>query len=147
VGIDLPNATVMIIEHAERFGLAQLHQLRGRVGRGAKQSYCFLMAGYPQSQEARTRLQVMQRTTDGFIIAEEDLSLRGPGAFFGTQQSGLPELKVANLVRDGALLEPARKEAFSWIEEDPTLNRPESLPVRSALERKWKGKIEWLAVG
>jgi len=147
VGIDLPNATVMIIEHAERFGLAQLHQLRGRVGRGAKQSYCFLMAGYPQSQEARTRLQVMQRSTDGFVIAEEDLALRGPGAFFGTQQSGLPELRVANLVRDGALLEPARKEAFQWIEQDPALSRSESLSIRSALERKWKGKIEWLAVG
>jgi len=147
VGIDLPNATVMVIEHAERFGLAQLHQLRGRVGRGSKQSYCFLIAEYPQSNEAKARLQVMQKSTDGFIIAEEDLAIRGPGEFFGTRQAGLPELKVANLVRDVQILETARKEAFLWIENDSTLDKPESLSLRSALERKWKGKIEMLTVG
>ena len=147
VGIDLPNVTVMVVEHAERFGLAQLHQLRGRVGRGAKQSYCFLIAEYPLSQEAKRRLQVMKESTDGFIIAEEDLSLRGPGEFFGTQQSGLPALKIADLMRDGFLLEPARKEAFAQIEQDPTLSQPDSLSLRSALERKWKGTIECLAAG
>ncbi len=147
VGIDLPNATVMVIEHAERFGLAQLHQLRGRVGRGSKQSYCFLIAEYPQSNEAKARLQVMQKSTDGFIIAEEDLAIRGPGEFFGTRQAGLPELKVANLIRDVQILETARKEAFLWIENDPTLDRPESDSLRMSLERKWKGKIEMLMSG
>lgn len=147
VGIDVPNATVMVIEHAERFGLAQLHQLRGRVGRGAHASYCFLIADYAQSQEAKARLRIMQKSTDGFKIAEEDMRIRGPGAFFGTRQSGLPELKVANLIRDSAILEMARKEAFQWVENDPGLNQPESLPIRSALERKWKGKLEWLTTG
>ncbi len=147
VGIDLPNATVMMIEHAERFGLAQLHQLRGRVGRGAERSYCFLIAEFAQSQEARARLQVMQQSTDGFKIAEEDLKIRGPGEFFGTKQSGLPELKVANLLRDAMLLESARTEAFCWVTADPRLDQPKSVSLRAALERKWKGKIEWLAVG
>ncbi len=147
VGIDLPNATVMVIEHAERFGLAQLHQLRGRVGRGAKQSYCFLIAEYPQSADAKARLQVMQKSSDGFIIAEEDLKIRGPGEFFGTRQAGLPELKVANLVRDVQILEKAREEAFLWIEHDPSLDQLNSRSLRDALERKWKGKIEMLASG
>ncbi len=147
VGIDLPNATVMVVEHAERFGLAQLHQLRGRVGRGAKQSYCFLIAEYPQSSDAKARLQVMQKSTDGFIIAEEDLAIRGPGEFFGTRQAGLPELKMANLMRDGQILETARKEAFLWIENDPALAQPESLSLRAAIERKWRGKIEMLMTG
>jgi ATP-dependent DNA helicase RecG len=147
VGIDLPNATVMVIEHAERFGLAQLHQLRGRVGRGAKQSYCFLIAEYPQSSDAKARLEVMQKSSDGFTIAEEDLAIRGPGEFFGTRQAGLPELKVANLMRDVQILEEARKEAFLWIENDPGLDQPESRSLRDALERKWKGKIELLVSG
>ncbi len=144
VGIDLPNATVMVIEHAERFGLAQLHQLRGRVGRGAKQSYCFLIAEYPQSNDAKARLQVMQKSSDGFIIAEEDLAIRGPGEFFGTRQAGLPELKIANIMRDVQILETARKEAFLWIEQDAKLNRAESVSLRASLERKWKGKLESL---
>lgn len=147
VGIDLPNATVMVVEHAERFGLAQLHQLRGRVGRGAKQSYCFLIAEYPQSPDAKARLAVMQKSSDGFTIAEEDLAIRGPGEFFGTRQAGLPELKVANLMRDVQILEEARKEAFLWIENDPSLEQLESRSLRAALERKWKGKIEMLASG
>ncbi len=147
VGVDLPNATVMVIEHAERFGLAQLHQLRGRVGRGSAQSYCLLIADYAQSAEAKARLRVMQESTDGFKIAEEDLKIRGPGAFFGTQQSGLPELKVSNLIRDSHILESARKEAFDWVEKDPRLEQAESQSLRASLERKWKGKIEWLTVG
>ncbi|MEK7702827.1 MAG: ATP-dependent DNA helicase RecG [Nitrospirota bacterium] len=147
VGIDVPNATVMVVEHAERFGLSQMHQIRGRVGRGGKQSYCFLIGEYPQSEDAKARLAVMQNTNDGFKIAEEDLVIRGPGEFFGTKQSGLPELKVANLLRDGILLETARKEAFLWIENDVNLSLTESHSLRAALERKWKGKLELLAEG
>ncbi|MEK7285944.1 MAG: ATP-dependent DNA helicase RecG [Nitrospirota bacterium] len=144
VGIDVPNATVMVVEHAERFGLSQLHQIRGRVGRGGKQSYCFLIGEYPQSNEAKARLAVIESTHDGFKIAEEDLALRGPGEFFGTKQAGLPELKIANLLRDSEILEVARKEAFLWIENDHDLHLPESSLIRAAFERKWKGKLEWL---
>jgi len=116
VGVDVPNATVMVIEHAERFGLAQLHQLRGRVGRGAGASTCALVAHGRLSDEARERLETLARTDDGFAIAEKDLELRGPGDFFGTRQSGLPTFRVAHLIRDRELLERARREAFAWIE-------------------------------
>ncbi|MBX3279822.1 MAG: ATP-dependent DNA helicase RecG [Acidobacteria bacterium] len=111
VGVDVPNATVMLIEHAERFGLSQLHQLRGRVGRGAAESYCILLAQYEQTKDARERLKIMEETTDGFRIAERDLELRGPGEVMGTRQSGLPAFRVANLVRDQRVLETARREA------------------------------------
>ena len=111
VGVDVPNATVMVIEHAERFGLAQLHQLRGRIGRGAAKSFCILVTGGQVTPEADQRLDTMVRTTDGFEIAETDLQLRGPGEFFGTRQAGLPGFRVANLIRDQALLEAARREA------------------------------------
>ncbi|HEY5599571.1 MAG TPA: helicase-related protein, partial [Candidatus Manganitrophaceae bacterium] len=147
VGIDVSNATVMLIEHVERFGLSQLHQLRGRVGRGKEQSYCLMVAEFPLSQEGRRRLEAMVKSNDGFKIAEIDLEIRGPGEFFGTRQSGLPELRVANLARDIDILEAARQEAFEWIERDPNLDRPESRPIRSFLERKWKGKLEWLTTG
>ena len=147
VGIDVPNATVMMIEHVERFGLAQLHQLRGRVGRGKEQSYCFMVADYPISQEGKRRLEAMVKSSDGFKIAEVDLEIRGPGEFFGTRQSGIPELRVANLVRDIAILESAREEAFEWVERHPDLNDPESRPIRAFLERKWRGKLEWLTTG
>ncbi|MBI3803321.1 MAG: ATP-dependent DNA helicase RecG [Nitrospirae bacterium] len=147
VGIDIPNATVMLIEHAERFGLAQLHQLRGRVGRGTDQSFCFLAAEYPLSAEAKRRLEAMARNADGFKIAEIDLEIRGPGEFFGTRQSGIPELRIANLMRDAAMLETARQEAFAWIDRDPHLSESESRPIRTLLERKWKGKLEWLTAG
>lgn len=120
VGVDVPNATLMVIIHAERFGLAQLHQLRGRVGRGSDQSYCLLLC-YGRSEDAIRRLDVMVRTNDGFRIAEEDLNIRGPGEFFGTKQSGMPDLMVANLLRDAKILDIARKEAFSLIEEDSML--------------------------
>ena len=102
VGVDVPNATVMVIEHAERFGLAQLHQLRGRIGRGAAKSYCILMTGGKVSEEGERRLDAMVRTNDGFQIAELDLELRGPGEFFGTRQAGMPSFRVANLIRDRA---------------------------------------------
>ncbi|MCL4456235.1 MAG: ATP-dependent DNA helicase RecG [Nitrospirae bacterium] len=139
VGVDVPNATVMVIIHAERFGLSQLHQLRGRVGRGSSQSYCILLS-YGGSDDARKRLDVMVETTDGFRIAEEDLSIRGPGEFFGTRQSGMPDLRVANLLRDVKILEIARKEAFALIERDAALSGyPE---LRKAMGDFWGERLE-----
>ena len=147
VGIDVPNATLMIVENAERFGLAQLHQLRGRVGRGADQSYCILIANYDwfdehvkkadsaeiqaEKQRAKVRLDTMVETTDGFKIAEVDLSLRGAGEYFGTKQSGMPEFKIADLRLDRELLLLARKDAFELVERDPQLRLPENRPVRN----------------
>src|SRR4029450_2747638 len=124
VGVDVPNASIMIIEHAERFGLAQLHQLRGRVGRGPKESSCILLYRQPPSDTARERLGVMRRTEDGFIIAEEDLELRGGGEVLGTRQSGLPLFRVANLPEHEALLEAARDEARLKLARDPDLKVP-----------------------
>ena len=139
VGVDVPNATLMIIVHAERFGFAQLHQLRGRVGRGSDQSHCILLA-YGHGDDARQRLHVMVETTDGFRIAEEDLALRGPGEFFGTRQSGLPDLRIANIVRDAKIVEATRREAFGLLERDPRLA---SVPqLREETERFWGGRIE-----
>jgi ATP-dependent DNA helicase RecG len=140
VGVDVPNATLMIIIHAERFGLSQLHQLRGRIGRGPHQSYCALLAYEPHGEEAKRRLNIMVRSNDGFRIAEEDLDIRGPGEFLGTRQSGMPDLRVANIVRDAKILQEARKEAFSLIENDPELERYPLL--RQSLEMFWRGKIE-----
>ncbi|MEC9424025.1 MAG: helicase-related protein, partial [Nitrospinota bacterium] len=135
VGIDIPNATVMIIEHAERFGLAQLHQLRGRVGRGKHLSHCLLVAYFPISEEGKARLKAIRGSRDGYEIAEEDLKIRGPGDFMGTRQSGLPILKIANLIRDIKTLGIARKEAFSLIDRDPTLKDPANQPLKSAVQR------------
>jgi ATP-dependent DNA helicase RecG len=145
VGVDVPNAAVMVIEHPERFGLAQLHQLRGRVGRGEHQSYCILMGPRMFAEEARERLNAFARTNDGFRIAEEDLRLRGPGEFFGTRQSGLPDLRAANIIRDVDLLEQARAEAFKLVQEDPALAQYPRL--REALQRKWKGRLGLINVG
>ena len=140
VGVDVPNAAMMLIVHAERFGLCQLHQLRGRVGRGGSQSYCFLLMYEPVSEDARRRLDIMIKTNDGFRIAEEDLDIRGPGEFFGTRQAGMPDLKLANILRDARLLDTARKEAFALIDKDAELNTfPE---LKKGLEMFWKGKIE-----
>jgi ATP-dependent DNA helicase RecG len=145
VGVDVPNATLMTIIHAERFGLSQLHQLRGRIGRGAHQSYCILLAYAPYGEEARRRLGIMLKSNDGFRIAEEDLNIRGPGEFFGTRQSGMPDLRIANIVRDTVLLNEARKEAFSIIDEDPDLK---GYPfMRKSLETFWSGKIELFKTG
>ena len=119
VGVDVPNASVMVVEQAERFGLAQLHQLRGRVGRGAAQSYCILVTG-KMNDTARQRIRTLVESTDGFYISEMDLKLRGPGEFFGTKQSGLPALRVANILRDGEILEIARREAVSFIARPPS---------------------------
>lgn len=141
VGVDVPNASVMVIEHAERFGLAQLHQLRGRVGRSTHQSYCILMADYRQSEEARRRLSAMVETTDGFKIAEEDLAMRGPGEFMGTRQSGLPPFRVANLARDVGILSQAREAAFRLVEDDPTISNPGNTRIREVLMARWAGKL------
>jgi ATP-dependent DNA helicase RecG len=134
VGIDIPNATVMIIEHAERFGLAQLHQLRGRVGRGKHASHCLLVSYFPISEEGKARMRAMQTSRDGFDIAEEDLKIRGPGDFMGTRQSGLPILKIANLIRDIKMLDVARKEAFALIDRDPNLENSKNQPLKNAVQ-------------
>lgn len=136
VGIDVPNASVMVVEHAERFGLSQLHQLRGRVGRGAAQSHCLLMVDYASTDEARFRLSTMEETTDGFKIAEADLELRGPGELLGRRQSGLPEFRLGNLVRDAALLSEARNTAWKLLEHDPELKAHPGLGA--AMRKRWE---------
>ncbi len=141
VGIDIPNATVMLVESADRFGLSQLHQFRGRVGRGEAQSYCLLLAEDP-SEVGRMRLDIIERVYDGFKLAEEDLKLRGPGEFFGTRQSGLPDLRMAKL-SDVGLLEAARNEATSLFKEDPRLRQPEHRPLVRELARVWPQAAEW----
>jgi ATP-dependent DNA helicase RecG len=146
VGVDVPNATVMMVEHAERFGLAQLHQLRGRIGRGAAKSTCILLAD-PETDEARRRIQVLCETADGFRIAEEDLRLRGPGEFFGTRQHGLPEFLIGNIVEDYDLLRLARNESLAWIEKDPSLRAPESEPIRRALVKRFSDTMRLIEVG
>ena len=133
VGVDVPNANMMIIEHSERFGLSQLHQLRGRVGRGAEKSYCVLMLEYAHSEEALHRAEVIASTTDGFKIAEADLELRGPGEFLGRRQSGLPGFRMANLVRDLPILKVAREAAFSLMSSDPELSKPEHQSLKEVL--------------
>ena len=153
VGVDVPNATVMVIEHAERFGLAQLHQLRGRVGRGPDQSYCLLMTSSPGWKEgsscnnkptspSRERLEALVNSTDGFVIAEEDLRIRGPGEFFGVRQWGMPEFRVANLIRDAGVLEQARREARALLAVDPTIGASQHLQARDAMVRRWHAKLD-----
>ena len=140
VGVDVPNASVMVIENAERFGLSQLHQLRGRVGRGADQSHCILMSSYKLTSDGRKRLETMVRTTDGFEIAEVDLHLRGPGDLQGTQQSGLVGLKLASLVKDEKILKLAREFAYRTLDEDPRLEKPENQPMVKHLQRS---EFDW----
>ncbi|MBN1398999.1 MAG: ATP-dependent DNA helicase RecG [Bacteroidetes bacterium] len=163
VGVDVPNASIMIIENAERFGLAQLHQLRGRVGRGPDQSYCILIADYGwfdmqkkggdileilgEKENARVRLETMVQTTDGFKISEIDLKLRGPGEFFGTRQSGLPGLRIANPVDDAELLTKARKEAFDLVKNDPHIRREENIYIKYFFEKKFRNILELGKIG
>lgn len=144
VGVNVPNASVMVIESAERFGLSQLHQLRGRVGRGADQSYCVLVTGYELSAETRKRIEIMCRSTDGFEIAEADLQLRGPGDMEGTQQSGLAfDLHIASLAKDGQILQMARDDAKIILEKDPLLELPENRMLRTRLEQLFSHKVDW----
>ena len=143
VGVNVPNASIMIIESAERFGLSQLHQLRGRVGRGAEQSYCILMSGNKLSEDAQQRLKTMVRTSDGFEIAEEDLKLRGPGDLMGTQQSGILELKLADLVKDNTILQYARQIAMETLEEDPALTLTKNKNIASAFQQHMRNRWQW----
>ena len=147
VGIDVPHASLMVIEHAERFGLSQLHQLRGRVGRRDIPSTCILLADYKVSADARKRLKVMEKTTDGFALAEEDLVIRGPGDFLGTRQSGLPDFRIASIIRDARILNEAKEDAFALAARDPLLDKPEHAILKQALIAKWHGKLDLARTG
>jgi ATP-dependent DNA helicase RecG len=148
VGVNVPNASVMVIESAQRFGLSQLHQLRGRVGRGADQSYCILITPYELSADTRKRMEIMTESNDGFVIAEADLKLRGPGDLEGTQQSGIPfSLKIADLVRDSSILYRAREIAESIIQHDPKLEQPDHQVLRQQLNRLSGNRYDWGRIG
>ncbi|MDP3791286.1 MAG: ATP-dependent DNA helicase RecG [Candidatus Omnitrophota bacterium] len=146
VGIDIPNATVMLIESAERFGLSQLHQLRGRIGRGEHESYCVLLSN-PKTDAAIERLKAIEGTLDGFEIAEIDMDLRGPGELFGTRQHGLPEIRFGNITKDFDIMEAARKEAFALVERDPNFKEDHHKGLKKALGDRFKGKLELIRVG
>ena len=143
VGVNVPNASVMIIENAERFGLAQLHQLRGRVGRGAEQSYCILMTKYELSKDGKTRIGTMVRTNNGFEIADVDLHLRGPGDLMGTQQSGIADLLIADISKDGPILSLARDAATAVLEADPQLAKPENQAILRQVRSIKKHTVNW----
>ena len=146
VGIDVPNATVMLIEHSERFGLAQLHQLRGRVGRGKHNSYCLLVAYPPMTDDGKLRVKAMMDTCDGFKIAEQDLQIRGPGDFMGTRQSGMPTLRFANIIRDIPIIETTRKEAFALIDRDPKLTDPEHQSLKHAFQEYLGDRLDFMDI-
>jgi ATP-dependent DNA helicase RecG len=143
VGVNVPNASVMVIENAERFGLSQLHQLRGRVGRGADQSYCILMTSHKLSSDSKVRLETMVRTTNGFEIADVDLRLRGPGDLAGTQQSGVLDLRIADLSQDAHTLQVSRQAAMDLLDDDPELLKPENRNLRAFMESKNRDAKEW----
>jgi ATP-dependent DNA helicase RecG len=142
VGVDIPNAAVMLVEHAERFGLSQLHQLRGRVGRGPHQSYCVLLYQSPLTDQGRARLKALTETNDGFEIAERDLELRGPGDFFGTRQSGMPTLRVGDLVRDHQLMEDARREAVAALDD-----RNQAATLAAFVKTSWEQRFGLVGIG
>ena len=147
VGVDVPTANIMIVEHAERFGLSQLHQLRGRIGRGQRQSYCILVHGQKVSKEGKFRLRKMAQTSDGFEIAEADLKLRGPGDFLGTKQSGLPEFRVADIVEDQWILEQAKSAAWAIMNEDPDLQTTEHRELKKVFIPYYKEKSKFYGMG
>ena len=147
VGIDIPTASIIVVEHAERFGLSQLHQLRGRVGRGDIPAKCVLLAQYARSEESKMRLKVMERTTDGFKIAEEDLKIRGPGEMLGTRQSGMPDFQIASLIRDLPTLRTARKMAFELVHADPKLANGINKIIKTELTKRMKGKLGLASIG
>jgi ATP-dependent DNA helicase RecG len=141
VGVDVPNASVMVIESTERFGLSQLHQLRGRVGRGAEKSYCILISSSGLGNDARERIRIMVSTQNGFEIAEKDLELRGPGDIDGTRQSGMLNFKLANIVKDRPLLDIARNTAYDLIEKDPDISSAENLRLKAFLQQQQGGRV------
>ena len=141
VGVDIPNASVMLVEHAERFGLTQLHQLRGRVGRGAEKSYCILVKRNI-TDTSRTRLSIMEKTNDGFLIADEDLKLRGPGEYFGVRQSGFFQYKIANMATDKAIIQKARKAAFKLINNDPALQDRSNKSLRQTFLKAYAHRLD-----
>ena len=143
----MPEATVIVIEGAEKFGLSQLHQLRGRVGRSHRQSWCLLMPGAEAGGEAMQRLALLEKTSDGFKISEEDLRLRGPGDFFGERQSGLPELKLADLIEDYPVLVQARGAAEALLKADPYLEAPEHEELKRELVLRYRGRLQFLRSG
>lgn len=143
VGVNVPNASVMVIESSERFGLSQLHQLRGRVGRGAEQSYCILMTSDKLSKESRTRIKTMTETNDGFKISEVDMQLRGPGDILGTQQSGVVDFKRLDLINDSAIIKTTKNTVEKILEADPMLSRPDNLIIKNYYIRYYKGKNKW----
>lgn len=146
VGIDVPNATVMVIEHADRFGLAQLHQLRGRIGRGEHESLCVLVSD-PTTDEAKARIEAVVESNDGFVIAEKDLEIRGPGHFFGRHQHGLNELRVVNPVKQIDVLELARKEVQGLVEKDPYLKDQEHLRLREVIQKRYPNYLRDVEAG
>jgi len=147
VGVDVPQATVMVIENAERFGLSQLHQLRGRVGRSDRQSYCVLVGSENISEEAQERINAMCQHADGFKLSEIDLEMRGPGDFFGTRQSGLPEFRFSNIVRDVKILQTARNDAAEILADDPDLSNPKNTVIKEVLLRKWRSELSYIEIG
>jgi ATP-dependent DNA helicase RecG len=147
VGVDIPNASVMVIEHADRFGLSQLHQLRGRVGRGAEQSFCLLITDHKLTADGKKRMETMVRTNDGFEIASVDLALRGPGETQGTRQSGQLNFRLGNLANDELLIKLTRKLALQLLDDDPSIHKPEHIQTRIEYQRLYQSETDWGRIG